>query len=291
VPWSTKSNRFLAKRNGRTLGFTSEPAKTVKQFKQSSANATEAVSKLFRDDGRYGLKIVKLTEAQKESLAWATETMGKNGFNKVLADRMRSRGLSTSIFNMGKGAKIDPWGHSTRGSRSVLGSYWQVVKATGMTPSTNKRRMIQTWIHEFGHHMDYSLFRNRATLLKTSTLSANGEVLLAELDNAYKAMIREYRAASKAVGKDLGLRMRGGIMSEAQQKKNWGRIERVMKGRSQSSYSLHNEKEWFAETFAAYFDTGGNKALMAKWQPETKRFFETMLSKEMEPLWKELLLG
>jgi hypothetical protein len=290
IVWSDKSNRFLSQRNGRTLGYSTEKAGTVKQFKQSTANAAASVKKLFVADGKWGQKTLKFTRLQLSALEVATSKMGKNGFNKVLADMMSKRAMNTSIFNMTTrtGKLIDAFGGNYGRGRNVLGAYWNGVRALGIKAEGNISRMVHTWTHEFGHHIDYVVFRNRYQLLRTTTLSAEGEALMLQLDDAYKAMLTEYRAASKSVGKELGLRMKGGIMSEGQQSKNWGAISRHINGRAQSSYSLHNDFEWFAETFAAYFDAGGSRSLMAKWQPATHEFYRTLFSKDMELLWKEL---
>lgn len=149
------------------------------------------------------------------------------------------------------------------------------------------RQMIETWIHEFGHHLDYTIFRANTVLFRNKKLSFAAERQMLEVRTAYAGMIKEYRSVSKTVAKKLGLRIRG-VMSERQQINNWGRIEREMEGLAQTSYSLHNDKEWIAELTAAYFNQRGTRDFMRQHQPATYNFFQTLFSKEMEILWSEL---
>jgi len=288
VPWSTKSNRFLAPRNGKTLGFTSNPAKTVKQFKQSTANTTEQLKKTVLVNKKTG----SLTRELEEGLKKAQSRMGENGFNKELAKLMSQPRRKAMGFNMGSrlGNLKDPWGGKY--TARADGTYWSHSQHLGMRSSNSIGRSAKVWTHEFGHHMDYTLFRNRGRIIGRGAwrepLSATSETLLKELDDAYKAMIGEYRAASKEVGKRLGLRLKGGIMSEGQQARHWHSINRHLDGLGQSSYSLNNELEWFAESFSHYFNFDGGRALMARIQPKTHQFMQTLFSRHMEPLWKEL---
>lgn len=285
VPWSIKSNRFLAPRNGRTFGFTSHPAKT---FTASSGSSTDAVNALFSADGRFGKRALKFTEKQLEALRRATKNMGVHGFNKKLAQVLLRNDLEASIFSMGRrGSVIDAHGGSY-GSNNVLGAYWNQLRALGMVEGSSTVRMAQVWTHEFGHHLDFTLFRSNTRLMRGKTLSAAAQQKLGELNAAWDGMIKEYRAASNKVGKRLGIRMKGGVMSFGQQKNNWHRIHREMKDVAQSSYSLSNAKEWFAENFAAYFHLEGSRPLMRRIQPATHNFFEMLMSREMEVLWDAL---
>jgi len=296
-PWSPERGRFLTGK-GTSFNFVTA-GRSVKQFKQISANTTEAVKKLFADNDKFGSGY-KFSRGQQLAMDRGVELMGKNGFNKELADRMFNKKLNANVFNFGgsENRLIDIFGR--RSGSDHLGSYWNNFSAIGIRESALTRGMQHTWVHEFGHHMDYTLFRkqrfNFGVSIKnidtTKILSKAGKEKFIELNFAYNEMIREYKATSNFIGKKLGLRMRGGIMSERQQKANWDRISNVMRGKAQSSYSLYNEKEWFAETFTDYFGaarTSTTRATQRRVSPRTFEFYELLFSSDMELLWKELM--
>ncbi len=291
VPWSTKSHRFLAPRNGKTLGYTSEPAKTVKQFTQSTANATKELEKAFYQN-EYVKGAGYLQDGQLATMNQAIRNMGENGFNKGLAKLFGTQKYRANVFNMGSKGRLKA-GDGIRSIRKRWDGMYSFgeVRNLGVRVGLPQSRAAAVWTHEFGHHIDNVLFWNRQNFRPGYTmpgLSVQSEALMFKLDNAYKGMLTEYRAASKTIGKKIGLRMRG-VMSPGQQNKNWHRITDNMTGTAQSSYSLRDKMEWIAESTAHYFGQEGSRALMMKWQPQTYEFFQTLMSKELEPLWKELM--
>ena len=301
--WSEKTGKFLSKRNGKTIGYTSEPAATVKQYKQATRNSTTAVRNLFHENPGMGNKI-PIIGRLRDNMNVAIETMGKNGFNPVLARQLKANGKVAEVFNMAKkqgkqmATKVNPWGNSYKTNAS--GTYWNGRRAIGMVDADNVKWVTDTWVHEFGHFMDYQVFRNPRRILGLEFLNTAGNLQKLkrmspvatekwkEIDTAYKAMIAEYKAASKAVGKSAGLRLKKGIISERQQANNYWELSKHLKNHTHSSYSLYNDREWFAEMYAAYFNRGGSRALMAKNQPATHNLMQALMSKDMEPLWKEL---
>jgi len=287
VPWSVKSGRFLAPRNGKVFGFTSAPAKTVKAFNTSTANAREALQNAFNRAPKFGTFIPpRLTPLLDRALNNAIGIMSKNGFNKGLADFLATSRLRVKVFDMG------PWGRhiglngSSLGSRSAKwnGMMWSDARAIGMSASGSTP--AATWIHEFGHHLDFNIARNRGGNFARGVLKGEAKTRLLELRKAHRTMLSEYKQASITVSQRVG---QGSKPITARfQKSNWGLVQNNLKGVAQSSYSLHNEFEWFAEAHTHYFGLRGSRFYMQRFQPKTFAFFELLNSREMEILWREL---
>jgi len=287
VPWSVKSGRFLSLRNGKVFGFSSASAKTVKVFNKVTGNAAASLVETFNLVPSFGrFKPARITGSLKTSLVQAIKIMSDNGFNPQLANLLSKTRFRVRAFDMGRYRHHQDFtGAGLGGNEAVWnGMYWRGNRAMGMSMSGGTP--VGTWIHEFGHHLDFSLVRKRGGVFSAGRHSTESKAALLKLRRTHKAMMAEYRSASKTVSQRIGLGNK--VMSPAIQKRNWTQIQNNTTGVAQSSYSLNNEFEWFAEAHAHYFNQRGSRNFMQRYQPKTFAFFELLNSSEMEVLWKEL---
>lgn len=301
-PWDPVRGKFLHYRKGQSLKFVKGAKKTVKPTKvaravPSAAETGEDITKNMYgmyNAPRYGTpgsaKRKALSMAQDNALSRAINALDTGGFNPKLAEMMSNRAWRASSFNMGKrGYLKDPWGRRYKGS--VNGAYWNQQQALGMAESLNGKQLTQTWVHEFGHHVDYTLFRNDFRWNKKLPQRLKGKV--EELNSAYNGMIQEFQDACEKMSKKRGVKdLTGGGEYFGTQGKDmkWWDLEGKIKGVAPTPYSLYNEKEWFAEQFTTYFNLrGGKRVAMKTVSPKTHDFFELMMSKDMEELWEYIL--
>lgn len=291
--WSKTRGRFLTGQ-GKSFSFTSAPAKTVKQFAQTTQATEGSLESLFKTSTFHKEIGRPFTTMQTKALEESIENMSKNGFNPELAKLLKKKKLEAHVFNAGpiKG-KVNLFGQRDGGN--WRGAYWNDYRALGMTSDmAHKGVMKQVWTHEFGHHIDYVVNRHQYRTLgvgktDTSALSPTAAKLFKKLNTAYTDMHLEYESVSRQMAKKLGLSKNASrTLSSKEQKKFWYEIDQKRKGMAPSSYSLNNSKEWYAEQFASYFNLRGTRVRMAEWNPKTYNFFETLFSSEMELLWKEL---
>lgn len=297
VPWSAKVNRFLTNRNGTTFGFTGEAATTVKKFTASTGSSREALNKLWDRKitgegfgmGNFAQTSVRpLTKSQLVEANVAIKRMAENGFGKPLADMMGRNGRRVQMFNMGPSART----RGLFGDRvtNTSGLYYPDLQALGVWEGKiGQQALSKTLVHEFGHHMDYTIFRRRREIQFGKGISKAAEKQLAKLDVAYKGMQAEYREISARVGKKA--RVQGGVKGVITEKawvKNRRKLEGFTRDESVSTYALYNEKEWFAETYSAYFNMLGNRNRLARLNPKAFEFYETLFSKEMDIVWNAL---
>jgi len=282
VPWSAKSGRFLSPRNGSTFGF-KQGAATVQKFKKATATISEnlqtALTEMKTTRG-----VAKITRAQAAAVKRAIGRMSEDGFSSGIAKLFARLPFRAKLFNLGKTGNLTSWGGRAY-SGKVDGAYWPGTKHLGLKMDLGNARLEDVLLHEFGHHLEFTLFKKGGIakgrtefFWKPNTPPAIKKALQ-EVDEAYIAMQKEYRARSTKVReKILNLRKGKGPITEAEWEASrssvYGRVGRD----APSGYSLYNSEEWFAEAHMKYFF--GGRSFLRMYLPDTHKFFETLFRQE-----------
>ncbi len=182
----------------------------------------------------------------KQVVANGTKTMLDAGLDPRLVDTLKLRGISTESLGETDG-------------RKTAGEY--IVNERNIRLNPTASDPMGTFIHEYGHHTDFSL----DSMGKRNALGYDSEAYKA----GRSAMLKEYRDNAQQAGKLTGVRltrdshdgMRGNTLRENYNafSQRAQRDPRIASLTPTGPYALMNTREWFAESWTAYSQGGGSR--------------------------------